>query len=116
MDNMFTAIAILALLGLYWELHVRLVRLEGVQGPERRLVGPAAQRPQPDDAEALREGSGVEPVAEQSKCPACDGEGWKYYQTSSGYEPWCCQECKGTGERSGRLNDSAVAAAPSDSD
>jgi hypothetical protein len=44
-------------------------RLKGVQGPERRLVGDTAERPQPDDAEARSgEGSDVGETAVAKPC------------------------------------------------
>lgn len=83
--------------------------LQGVEGPERRLVGPAAQRPQPDDAEENREGSGVEPGAQRGKCPTCRGTGLQRTRIRRLLTEIQCPECRGTGERSGRLNDKVEA-------
>ena len=81
-----------------------LERLKGVKGPEQSLVGPAAERPQPETAEDLRESLAVEPAAQQSKCHHCRGTGLHRALTRRLITEISCPECGGTGERSGRLN------------
>jgi len=83
---------------------VSLERLKGVTGPERRLVGQDAQRPQPDTAEDLREGSGVEPAAIAKPCPVCKGTGLHRTVMRRIVTEISCPMCRGRDERSGRLN------------
>ena len=86
-----------------------LERMKGVQGPERLLVGPAAQRVERQDgAEALREDSGVEPAAKQCKCPLCRGTGLHRALMRRVITEIGCPQCGGTGELRGRLETSQV--------
>lgn len=84
-----------------------LERLEGMQGPERLLVGEPRSGSQPAGAEARSgEDAGVGKTVEQSECPACEGYGMLFSYQLRRRES--CFVCQGTGQRSGLSNSNST--------